>query len=318
MEKDLRRLEVKSFTTYRGEELRDFPLTYQVAGSALGTAPIVLVCHALTGNSSVAGETGWWGDLIGEGRAIDTRHYTILAFDIPGNGYGTPPLDDPELLSLEDVAKLWLLGLDHLGVTRLDSIIGASLGGALTWQLAFLRPELAERIFPIATDFRASDWLLAQTRVQELLLAHSPTPIHDARIHAMLTYRTPLSLIRRFGGRRTDDGREYKVLDWLDYHGRTLEGRFSEGAYRTMTFLTGNIRVAESASELARIRSEIHLVMIDSDLLFPLFVAEETAAQLREAGKRCSLELIRSEHGHDAFLMEYDQLVRIISPYFAH
>lgn len=308
---------LSDFTNWRGESIPSPTLTYQVAGPALGTAPIVLVCHALTGNSAVAGPEGWWARLIGPGQTIDTTRYTILSIDIPGNEYaGSAPLDDPSLLSLMDVARLWLLVLRELRVDHLYALIGPSLGGGIAWQIAALEPTLAEHLFPIATDYKASDWLLAQTEVQRLILDHSDRPIQDARVHAMLTYRTPESLIGRFEGKTTDSGLP-KVLDWLDYHGRTLEGRFSLSAYRVMTFLTSTIHAAESEKELTRIASDIHLVAIDSDRLFPYFIARETIERLRFSGKeRAELHTIVSDHGHDAFLIEYDQLCRIMSPFF--
>ena len=308
---------LSDFTNWRGESIPSLTLTYQVVGPALGTAPIVLVCHALTGNSAVAGPEGWWAKLIGPGQTIDMTRYTILSIDIPGNEYaGSAPLDDPSLLSVMDVARLWLLVLRELRVDHLYALIGPSLGGGIAWQIAALEPTLAEHLFPIATDYKASDWLLAQTEVQRLILDHSDCPIHDARVHAMLTYRTPESLIGRFGGKTTDSGLP-RVLDWLDYHGRTLEGRFSLSAYRVMTFLSSTIHAAESEKELTRIASDIHLVAIDSDRLFPYFIARETIERLRSSGKeRAELHTIVSDHGHDAFLIEYDQLCRIMSPYF--
>ena len=308
---------LSDFRNWRGESIPSLTLTYQVAGPALGTAPIVLVCHALTGNSAVAGPEGWWAKLIGPGQTIDTIRYTILSIDIPGNEYaGSAPLDDPSLLSVRDVARLWLLVLRELRVDQLYALIGPSLGGGIAWQIAALEPTLAEYLFPIATDYKASDWLLAQTEVQRLILDHSDCPIHDARVHAMLTYRTPESLIGRFEGKTTDSGLP-RVLDWLDYHGRTLEGRFSLSAYRVMTFLTSTIHAAESEKELTRIASDIHLVAIDSDRLFPYIIACETIERLRCSGKaRAELHTIVSDHGHDAFLIEYDQLCRIMSPFF--
>lgn len=308
---------LSDFTNWRGESIPSLTLTYQVAGPALGTVPIVLVCHALTGNSAVAGPEGWWAKLIGPGQTIDTTRYTILSIDIPGNEYaGSAPLDDPSLLSVRDVARLWLLVLRELRVDHLYALIGPSLGGGIAWQIAALEPTLAEHLFPIATDYKASDWLLAQTEVQRLILDHSDHPIHDARVHAMLTYRTPESLIGRFEGKTTDSGLP-RVLDWLDYHCRTLEGRFSLSAYRVMTFLTSTIHVADREIELARIASEIHIVAIDSDRLFPYFIARETIEGLRCSSKeRAELHTIVSDHGHDAFLIEYDQLCRIMSPFF--
>lgn len=310
---------LSDFTNWRGESIPSITLTYQVEGPALGSAPIVLVCHALTGNSAVSGPEGWWAKLIGPGQTIDTARYTILSIDIPGNEYaGSAPLDDPSLLNVKDVARLWLLVLRELRVDHLYALIGPSLGGGLAWQIATLEPTLADLLFPIATDYKASDWLLAQTEVQRLILEHSDRPIHDARVHAMLTYRTPKSLIGRFEGKKVEDSGLPKVIDWLDYHGRTLEGRFSLSAYRVMTFLTSTIHAAESEEELSRIASDIHLIAIDSDRLFPYFIARETIERLRCSGKEhAELHTIASDHGHDAFLIEYDQLCRIMSPFFS-
>lgn len=316
----LRRVKVSSFRNWRGEEVGPITLTYQVEGPRLGTAPIVLICHALTGNSSVAGPEGWWARLIGPGAPIDTAAYTILSIDIPGNEYaGSEPLTDATLLDLRDVAKLWLRVLRELEVHHLYALIGASLGGGLAWQIATLDPTLAEHIFPIATDYKASDWLLGQTEVQRLILEHSSRPIHDARIHAMLTYRTPESLISRFGGEVKEESDLPKVIDWLDYHGRTLEERFSLSAYKVMTFLTSTIRAARDPQELSRVKSHLHLIAIDSDRLFPYSVTEETYHALRACGKEdVELLTIHSKHGHDAFLIEYDQLSSLVKPYFPH
>ncbi len=310
---------LSDFTNWRGESIPSITLTYQVEGPSLGSAPIVLVCHALTGNSTVSGPEGWWAKLIGPGQTIDTARYTILSIDIPGNEYaGSAPLDDPSLLNVKDVARLWLLVLRELRVDHLYALIGPSLGGGLAWQIATLEPTLADLLFPIATDYKASDWLIAQTEVQRLILEHSDRPIHDARVHAMLTYRTPKSLIGRFEGKKGEDSGLPKVIDWLDYHGRTLEGRFSLSAYRVMTFLTSTIHAAESEEELSRIASDIHLVAIDSDRLFPYFIAQETVEGLKHFGKEhAELHTIVSDHGHDAFLIEYDQLCRIMSPFFS-
>lgn len=313
--RELQRVTIPSFTTWKGVALTDFPLSYEVAGPALGTAPVVLVCHALTGNSHVAAPDGWWAKLIGEGQAIDTSTYTILTFNIPGNAYDGVELEEADTFSLKNVAEIFLLGLKQLRVSGLKAVIGASMGGALAWQIAALEPELAELVIPIACDYRASDWLLAQTEVQQLILKNSPHPLHDARIHAMLCYRTPKSLCERFQNEEASE-QVPKVLDWLRYHGRTLEERFSLAAYRTMTFLTENIRVADNVRGLVHIRGVVHLVSIDSDLLFPHEKTIQTARELQELGVKAHHHTIHSIHGHDAFLMEYTQLSEIIAPLF--
>lgn len=301
---------IDNFVSESGTELSNLVLTYELSGLELGTAPIVLVNHALTGNSHVAGPDGWWADLIGPSKAIPVEKYTVLCFDIPGNCFKSEPLTSPNILNLRDVAKVFLLGIERLGIKKLKAIIGASMGGALVWQLAYLSPNLSEIIIPIACDFIARDWLLAQTEIQKILLNGSENPLHSARIHGMLCYRTPESINKRFNGERTEQG-EHKVVDWLHFHGRRLQERFSRNAYDTMTHLTETIHVADNADELRSIKSRILIISIDSDLLFPHSFAIDTAATLG-----ADIQTIFSIHGHDAFLMEYEQLSSIISPVF--
>ncbi|MDD7438346.1 MAG: alpha/beta fold hydrolase [Bacteroidales bacterium] len=303
-------LNIPRFVTHKGVELSEVELSYELAGRPLGEAPIVLVCHALTGNSSVAGPNGWWASLIGEGEAIDTNRYTILSFNIPGNCYDGRALYEFDTFDVRDVARLFVGGIEQLGIKELEVVIGASLGGGLVWQIGTIIPNRCRHLIPIASHYRANDWLLAQTEVQRLLL-EGPAPLEHARIHGMLCYRTPRSLDHRFGGAKLEDGTP-KVLDWLHYHGRVLSERFQLHAYRVMTYLTSSIAVAEDAQGLRPLRDKVHIVSIDSDLLFPHYLAVETAETMG-----ASLHTIYSEHGHDAFLMAYDQLSKIIKEILA-
>lgn len=291
-------------------------LSYELAGQPLGSAPIVLVCHALTGNSHVAEQDGWWGSLIGQGQTINTDKYTILAFNIPGNGYDGRLDADHKALGVDDVARMFILGLRALGIDSLDTLIGASLGGGIAWQIAYLAPDLARQLVVVACDYKASDWLLAQTLVQERILEHSTNPIEDARIHAMLCYRSAESIDLRFGDRAEREPGKRDVIGWLEYHGDTLKRRFSLEAYKRMTYLTSNIQVCEQIEELKRISSTIRIVSIDSDQLFTHKRSLQLYEGLKAIGKETSLLTIHSVHGHDAFLMEYDQLCHLLSPYF--
>ena len=82
----LNHLKIDNFTTQSGALYTDFPLSYQVFGQKLHTAPVILVNHALTGNSNVAGEKGWWKTLVGYGSVIDLQKYTVVCFNVAGNG----------------------------------------------------------------------------------------------------------------------------------------------------------------------------------------------------------------------------------------
>src|SRR5690606_28014485 len=142
-------------------------------GKALGTAPVVLVNHALTGNSKVAGETGWWTDLVGDDKVIDTKLYTVLAFNIPGNGFDGFVIENYKDFVARDIAKLFLIGLEKLKIDKLFALIGGSLGGGIAWEMAVLNPNITENLIPVATDWKSTDWLIANCQIQEQILVNS-------------------------------------------------------------------------------------------------------------------------------------------------
>lgn len=286
------------------------PLSFQLFGKSLFSAPIILVNHALTGNSDVSGEKGWWKNLIGENRIIDTNKYTVLCFNIPGNGYDGFLLDEYEDFTPSDIANIFLKGLEIVGINRLHAIIGGSLGGGIGWEMLAKKPELAEIFIPVACHYKTHDWLHAQCLVQKFLLNQNDEPLQKARIHAMLCYRTPQSLNSRFKNTYNNEKQRLESEDWLVYHGNVLNERFSLKAYQLMNHLLMNINVHED--RLASIEADIHLIGVDTDLFFPASEIRMCCENLKKNKNRVFYHEIQSIHGHDAFLMEYEQLNTII------
>lgn len=287
-------------------------LSYENYGQALHTAPIVLVNHALTGNSTVCGNDGWWKDLIGENKAIDSNKYTILAFNIPGNGFGNELIEDYKSIDVQQVAQLFLLGLEALKVEQLFALIGGSLGGGIAWQMATLQPEITQHLIPVATHYLSSDWIIANCLIQEQLLLNSSQPIHDARLHAMLCYRTPASFKSRFDRTVNEGLKCFNVESWLLHHGKKLQERFQQSAYNVMNHLLRTINV----TNLEVIQAQITLISVDTDLFFTPQDIKESYKKLQELNKEVRYHEIESIHGHDAFLIEYKQLKNIIAPIF--
>lgn len=273
-----------------------------------------MVNHALTGNSNCAGSSGWWKQIINDNKVIDTLKYTVICFNIPGNGYDDFFIEDYQDFKTQDIAKLFLLALRLLEIKKIHSLIGGSLGGAIGWEMLAVKPDLAENFIPIASDYRTSDWLHAQCLVQSFLLSHQNEPLQKARIHAMLLYRTPQSLNIRFRNELDEERQVLKSYHWLDYHGQSLGERFSVQAYRHVN----NLLMTINASELAvrKISSKIFMVGIDSDLLFPASENARCCAFLYENFSDVQYSEIHSIHGHDAFLIEYQQLENILKPIF--
>ena len=316
----LNSLKIEKFKTHNSSIYESIPLSFETFGCPLGTAPIVLVNHALTGNSSVVGEGGWWKDLIGEDKCIDTIQYSILAFNIPGNGYDGFLIDNYEDFSVFDVANIFLKGLELLKINSLFAVIGGSLGGSITWQMAVLRPELMEHIIPIATDWKATDWVLAQCRIQKQLLENSSQPLEDARMHAMTFYRTPQSLTAKFDRSKQVGSVNYDVENWLQSHGEKLQKRFHLKAYKLMNHLLMTANVTDGTRNFIdsarRINGAIHLIGIDSDQFYLNEEINRSYQTLSEFKSNISFSEINSIHGHDGFLIEFDQLTEILKYIF--
>lgn len=312
-------LTIADYTTKSGVSLKNLPLSYQVFGKQLGTAPVVLVTHALTGNSNVCGENGWWKDLIGAEKCINSEEYAILSFNIPGNGYDGFLIENYEDFTIYDVAKWFLTGLQQLKISKVFAGIGGSLGGSILWQMAGLKSDLFQNIIPIATDWKATDWLIAQCRVQKQILNNSKNPVHDARVHAMTFYRTPQSFKQKFNRSLNEGKHIFNVESWLLHHGETLQKRFQLQAYKLMNHLlvTSDFKTEEAFLSIAsKIEGNIHLVGIDSDGFYLNEEIKETHSTLKPLKNNVGFAEINSIHGHDAFLIEYEQLTGILNPIF--
>ena len=113
--------------------------------------------------------------------------------------------------------------------------------GGIAWEMAALYPNLTDNLIPVAADWKASDWIIANTFLQKRLLENSSEPLRDARIHAMLTYRTPASFSERFGRTINKEKKLFNVESWLVHHGYKLEDRFLLQAYKAMNHLLATL-----------------------------------------------------------------------------
>ena len=313
METTLQHITLQNFKLKSGKIL-DINLSYQIFGQELFSAPVILVNHALTGNSNVAGTKGWWKDLIGAQKIIDTEQFTVLCFNIPGNGFDGNTIENYQDFTISDIAKIFLEGLEFLKINNLHALIGGSLGGAIGWEMLAIEPNLTKNFIPVACDYQTSDWLYSQCIVQKFLLNQKEEPLQKARIHAMLCYRTPESLNSRFKNEVLIDKNIRNSEDWLNFHGKSLVDRFNLHSYKLMNQLLMSINTDQNSLRL--ISANIHLVAVDSDLFFPAREMKETYQFLISKRPNVFYHEINSIHGHDAFLMEYEQLTNILKKVF--
>ena len=159
----LKKLNIVNYIS-ENETTFNIELTYEIFGKPIGEAPIVLVNHALTGNSRITGLGGWWSSIIGNDKLIDTADFTVIAFNFPGNGYDGFLIRNYEDLILRDVAKIFIIGLKKLNIKKLFAVIGGSIGGGLVWEMAAISPNLAENYIPYS-------WSPASTALKGLILS---------------------------------------------------------------------------------------------------------------------------------------------------
>ncbi|MBC8397718.1 MAG: alpha/beta fold hydrolase [Flavobacteriales bacterium] len=320
MEEELNHILLEDFETLSGSKIKKLQISYQVFGKKLGSAPVIVVNHALTGNSLVSGINGWWSDIIGFEKPIDTTKYSVLCFNIPGNGFNENNFDFNLDLNLGDIALMFIKAIDKLKIGKLHAIIGGSIGGCLTWEMIALKNDLASIIIPVAADWKATDWLIANTFLQDRILKNSKDPVSDARIHAMTFYRTPKSLNTRFNRTKNLDKNMYNVESWLSHHGEKLRQRFSLESYLFMNKLLSSTDITRDGESLinkiSKIKSSIHVISVDSDVFFLTDEDHETVSIAKKNNIDIKNHIIKSIHGHDAFLIETKQISDIFTKIF--
>jgi homoserine O-acetyltransferase/O-succinyltransferase len=298
------------FALANGGALDGALLAYERQGP--DDAPVVVVLGGISAGRhvsahGVAWERGWWQDLVGPGRTIDTGRTQVLSFDwLGGNGCSTAPGSGeafPFVAAADQAAALWQL-CDALRIERLHAIVGSSYGGMVALHAAAAAPARVGRLAVIAAAHeshpQASAWRAVQRGIVELGLAsgHVAEALQLARGLAMTTYRTPGELRERFAGPPTRSGTalRYPVADWLEARGAA----FAEG-WTAEQFLCLNRSIDAHRIDPATVATPTSLLAFVGDQLVPPPDVRELALALPEL--RIHRE-VRSRYGHDAFLKE--------------
>jgi len=331
------------FCLESGGTLQPVTLRYAVYGRLREKA--TLVCHALSGSARVG---DWWEGMFGPGRPFDTDRECVVGVNVLGSCYGStgPSSIDPlagkrygpsfPLITIRDMVRAQAQLLRHLGVERLNLVIGGSIGGmqALQWAVDF--PEQVGIAVAIgATPLSAMGLALNHLQRQVIQLDpdfrgghYEQQPARGlgiARSLAMCTYKSAALFHQRFARNPNRNGEDplaaldnrYDIAGYLDYQGGKLVERFDANSYLVIskamdTFEFGRGYASEEEA-LQRIRARVLLVGISSDWLFPAADVRALAARLRSAGADGRyLELV-SEHGHDGFLADTQLLAPLLS-----
>jgi homoserine O-acetyltransferase len=326
-------LPLGTFRPERGGAIADARLFYRVFGdlSQGRRHGVVLVFHALTGSADA---DAWWEPLIGPGRALDTSQRPVIAANLLGSCYGSSgPRDVSDgsfpLLTTADLARAHIPLLAHLDITRVALATGGSLGGMVALQWGLLTPVPVERLVVFAAPARTSAQAIAWNAAQRLAIEADPAwaggrylpgrgpsaGLAAARAIAMITYRSQLEFEERFGRRQTRTPGRFDVDHYLRRHGQKLVDRFDARCYAALMQAMDLHDVGDPATagrHTARTVEEVIGVGIDSDILYyPSEVRHWVGAYAR-GGATARYEEIGTPYGHDAFLIEFEQVERIL------
>jgi homoserine O-acetyltransferase/O-succinyltransferase len=321
------------FRAAGGGVIRDARLRYRIFGdpAIVRERGASLVFHALTGSADV---DAWWEPVIGAGKALDTLIQPVIAANLLGSCYGsTGPGEVPDgsfpALTTADLARAHIPLLEHLGVERLGTVTGGSLGGMVALQWGLITPVPVERLVIFAAPARASAQAIAWNAAQRLAIEADPawlggrypvgegptTGLAAARAIAMITYRSLVEFEQRFGRRQSRQQGQFDVEYYLRRHGEKLVARFDARCYVALMQAMDSQDVGdlEAAGRATGKRvAEIVGVGIDTDILYyPSEVRAWVEAYAR-SGARARYEEIRTPYGHDAFLIEFEQVDRIL------
>jgi homoserine O-acetyltransferase len=337
-----------------GGALIDVQIAYQTYGTlnADGTNAI-LICHALTGDQHVAstnpvtGKPGWWSEMVGSGRPIDTDRYFVICSNVIGGCMGStgpastnPATDrvyglDLPVITVRDMVRAQAMLLDHLGVKTLFSVAGGSLGGMQVLQWAAAYPERVFSALPLATGARHSSQNIAFHEVGRQAVMADPewrggryfeagvSPrkgLAVARMAAHITYLSEEALHRKFGRNLQDRDKptfgfdaDFQIESYLRYQGTAFVDRFDANSYLYMTRAMDYFDLAADyggrlANAFLGTKTRFCVASFTSDWLFPTIENRAVVRALNAAGASVSFVEIDTDRGHDAFLLDEPEL----------
>lgn len=320
------------FKLENGQSLGDIQIAYHTFGKLNNAKDnVIWVCHALTANSDVA---DWWPNMVGDGLLFDTSKYFIVCANFLGSCYGTtgplsvnpkngkPYYHDFPLITIRDMVNAHELLKEHIGVSKIFMITGGSIGSFQALEWSIMNPSLIENLVFIVSGAFASPWNIAINESQRLAIHADPTfknnhesaglaGLKVARSIALLSYRNAATY-----NKTQHDAQEklenFKAVSYQQYQGDKLVKRFNAYSYYSITksFDTHNVGRGRGGIEkaLSLIQAKSLLIAISSDILF-------FSDEIREIQKHIPISKfieISSLYGHDGFLIETEQLTKII------
>ncbi len=298
---------------------------------------VVWICHALTANSNAE---EWWPGMVGKGKLYDPDNYFIVCANILGSVYGTtgplttqlnqrPLLDEFPGVSIRDMVNAHILLREYLGIGAVHTLIGASVGGQQALEWAITEPGLFLHLVLIATNARHSAYGIAFNESQRLAIYADATygngnvnggrnGLIAARSIALLSYRSYAGYARTQA--ESDNGKtaDFQASAYQRYQGEKLADRFNAYSYVLLSRAMDSHNVGRGRGTvedaLRQIKAKTLVIGIGSDQLFP--VEEQKILANGIPGAR--FEQITSDFGHDGFLLENEQLTKVITAFYSN
>lgn len=319
-----------------GKILENFSLAYTTYGSLNSTGTnVIWVIHALTGDSQVA---TWWSGIVGEKGVFNFSDHFIVCANLLGSCYGStnalsnnpktgaPYFYDFPLLTTRDLAASLEQLRKHLKIESIHTLIGGSLGGQVALEWAHLLGDKVQHGIVVAASAKSSPWLIAFNEAQRMAIVADPTwgqrqadagskGLEAARAIAMLSYRNPQDLNTK-QKETLEKMDNFLASSYLRYQGAKLAQRFHAFSYWALTKAMDSHDIGRGRGGwekgLEEISAKILAVGVNSDLLF----LDQESKDLCKGVKNGEYATLTSTAGHDAFLIEFEQLGQLIHNFY--
>ena len=328
----------ENFEFETGESIRGLKLVYHTSEkpwSRGDSRKVIWICHALTANSDAQ---EWWPEMVGPGRLFDTDRYYVICVNMLCSSYGSsgPATINPDTgkpyfftfprTTVRDMVRAEAILCRHLGIDRIDLMVGGSIGGFQAIEWTIMEPQLVRQSVFIACGARVTPWMTAWEETQRMALEADPTfrecadlkggqaGLRCARGIAMLSYRSYEGYNTTQGETSGDCLFADRAGSYQRYQGKKLADRFDAYSYYYLSLSVDSNNAGRGRGGLQKalgsIKVKCTVIGIDSDSLFPVEEQKYMASCIKDA----EYFEITSDFGHDGFLLEWEQLTKIIEP----
>ncbi len=342
------------FSFENGQSIQELTLRYETYGNPnKERSNAILICHALSGDHHCAGyhkgasKPGWWDNMIGPGKPIDTDKFFVICSNSLGGCQGTtgpssinpqtgkPYNQDFPRISIRDMVKAKKLLLDYLEVQELHAVVGGSMGGMQVMQWMIDYPEMNARILILASTARQSTQAIAFNEVGRSAIHQDPNWNHGnytpeqgpdtglaiARMMAHITYLSNRGLESKFGRDRKQEASnltdvEFEVESYLRHQGRSFVNRFDANTYLHFTKALDTFDLYGEKNDLTEafqnVSARVLAVGFTSDWLFSPEENREIIKALLKLGRNASYAEMEADLGHDSFLLESEEYFNLV------